>query len=66
MSRCRAAGGAACSGLRAKEDGMEKTALGSVYSLFPITREIIKCNGRGCAEFTKLAIVVLNDPASSS
>ena len=42
------------------EDGVEKTALDSVYSLFPLTREIIKRNGRGCAEFTKLAIVVLN------
>lgn len=42
------------------EDGVEKTALDSVYSLFPLTREIIKRHGRDCAEFTKLAIVVLN------
>ena len=42
------------------EDGVEQTALDSVYSLFPLTRDIIKRNGRGCAEFTKLAIVVLN------
>jgi hypothetical protein len=41
-------------------DGDEKTALDSVYSLFPTTRSIIKENGRGCIEFTKIAIVVLN------
>ncbi len=40
--------------------GDEKTALDSVYSLFPTTRSIIKDNGRDCIEFTKLAIVVLN------
>ena len=27
------------------EDGVEQTALDSVYSLFPLTREIIKRNG---------------------
>ena len=42
------------------EDGVEKTALDSVFSLFALTRDIIKRHGRGCAEFTKLAIVVLN------
>ena len=40
--------------------GDEKTALTSVYSLFDLTRGIIKENGRDCAEFTKIAIVVLN------
>ncbi len=40
--------------------GDEQTALNSVYSLFPITRAIIKENGRECIEFTKLAVVVLN------
>jgi len=40
--------------------GDEKTALESVYSLFSITRQIIKENGRGCIEFTKIAVVVLN------
>ena len=44
----------------AQERGGEKTALDSVYSLFPITREVIKNNGRHCIEFTKIAIVVLN------
>jgi len=41
-------------------DGDEKTALASVHSLFGTTREIIKRNGRHCIEFTKLAVVVLN------
>lgn len=44
----------------APEHGDEKTALDSVYSLFPVTRETIKRNGRGCIEFTKIAIIVLN------
>ncbi|MEW6714516.1 MAG: hypothetical protein AB1306_05445 [Nitrospirota bacterium] len=41
-------------------DGDEKTALDSIYSLFPTTRSIIKNNGRDCIEFTKIAVVVLN------
>ena len=40
--------------------GDEETALKSVYSIFPLTREVIKNNGRHCIEFTKIAIVVLN------
>jgi len=43
-----------------KEVGDEETALNSVYQLFPLTREIIKRHGRMCSEFTKIAIVVLN------
>jgi hypothetical protein len=42
------------------DHGVEQTALHSVYSLFSLTRDIIKRHGRGCAEFTKLAIIVLN------
>jgi len=42
------------------EHGDEKTALKSVYSLFPITRQVLKNNTRSCTEFTKLAVVVLN------
>ena len=42
------------------EHGDEKTALDSVYSLFAITRSVIKEQGRGCVNFTKIAIVVLN------
>jgi len=40
--------------------GNEKTALESVYNLFPLTREVIKRYGRDCSEFTKIAIVILN------
>jgi hypothetical protein len=40
--------------------GEETTALRSVYELFPLTREIIKRQGRDCMEFTKIAVVVLN------
>ena len=40
--------------------GDEETALKSIHSIFPITREVIKSNSRHCIEFTKLAIVVLN------
>lgn len=43
-----------------KKHGDEKTALDSVYILFPITREIIRRRGRKCESFTKIAIVVLN------
>lgn len=42
------------------EDGDEKTALDSVHSLFPITREILKSKGRKCEAFTKIAVIVLN------
>lgn len=42
------------------EDGDEKTALESVYALFPLTREILRRHGPGCGEFAKLAIPVLN------
>ena len=42
------------------KDGDEKTALDSIYSLFPTTRSIIKENGRDCIEFTKIAVLVLN------
>jgi len=42
------------------EHGDEKTALDSIYSLFAITRQVLKNNTRKCTEFTKIAIVVLN------
>ena len=41
-------------------DGDEKTALDSIYALFGLTRETIKKYGPPCREFTKIAIVVLN------
>lgn len=40
--------------------GDEKTALDSIHQLFPITSEILKANTRGCIEFTKIAVIVLN------
>jgi len=43
-----------------KEYGDEKTALDSVFSLFGITREILRRKGRDCVQFTKLAVIVLN------
>jgi len=44
----------------ATSHGDEETALNSVYSLFPTTRQIIKSNGKDCLEFTKIAVVILN------
>ena len=43
-----------------KKHGDEKTALDSIYSIFGITRSIIKNHGRDCVEFTKIAVIVLN------
>ncbi|OBU38324.1 hypothetical protein CTM76_05225 [Photobacterium phosphoreum] len=42
------------------EHGDEKVALESIYSLFATTRSVIKSHGRGCREFTKIAIIILN------
>jgi len=42
------------------ELGDEEDALDSVYRLFPLSRDIIKKHGRDCSEFTKIAVVVLN------
>lgn len=42
------------------EYGDEQAALDSVYSLFGISREIIKQHTRHANEFAKIAIVVLN------
>jgi hypothetical protein len=42
------------------KQGDEQTALSSVHSLFAITREVLKKYGTGCANFTKIAIVILN------
>jgi hypothetical protein len=40
--------------------GVEKTALDSIYSLFKVTRETLKLRGRSCIEFTRIAVIVLN------
>ena len=42
------------------QHGDEHTALESVFKIFGLTREIIKHHGRDCIEFTKIAVVVLN------
>ena len=44
----------------ADTDGDDKTALDSIYSLFPITREILRRNGPGCIKFSQIAIIILN------
>jgi hypothetical protein len=50
---------AATQGL-APEEGDEAAALASVHQLFALTRETIKRNGRYCINFTRIAVVVLN------
>ena len=42
------------------DTGDEETALDSVYSLFPITREVLRRHGRRAINFTKIAVPVLN------
>ena len=43
-----------------KEHGDEQTALNSVFALFALTRDVLKKHGRDAQEFSKIAIVVLN------
>jgi len=43
-----------------EKHGDEGTALASIYSLFAITRQVLKDNTRHCREFAIIAIVVLN------
>ena len=42
------------------EGGDETTALNSVYTLFPVTREILRRRGRSAMSFSKVAIPVMN------
>ena len=42
------------------DEGMEQTALESIYSMFPVTREIIKAHGKNCVGFARIAIIILN------
>jgi hypothetical protein len=42
------------------DEGDEAAALKSVHDLFPLTRATIKRNGRHCINFTRIAVVVLN------
>ena len=41
-------------------EGDEQTALSSVFSLFGLTREVLKKKGRKAQHFTKVAVPVLN------
>jgi hypothetical protein len=43
-----------------EEDGVEQTALTSIYALFEITRQTLKNHGRSCIQFTRIAVIVLN------
>jgi hypothetical protein len=40
--------------------GDERAALDSAHQLFGITRGILRAKGRRCVQFTKLAVIVLN------
>lgn len=42
------------------EAGVEQTALSSIHALFGITRQTLKEHGRQCIEFSRIAIIVLN------
>lgn len=42
------------------DEGDEETALESVYSIFPSTRDVLKRHGKECIEFSKVAVIVLN------
>ena len=43
------------------DEGVEKTALASLHSLFASTRDILKRHGPGASKFAPVAIAVLND-----
>ena len=42
------------------DEGDEAAALKSIHDLFPLTRSTIKRNGRHCINFTRIAVVILN------
>jgi hypothetical protein len=42
------------------QEGDDAAALKSIHDLFPLTRATIKRNGRHCINFTRIAVVVLN------
>jgi hypothetical protein len=42
------------------EEGDEAAALKSIYELFSLTRATIRRHGRHCINFTRIAVVVLN------
>jgi hypothetical protein len=44
----------------AVENGDEQSALDSIHTIFPLTRDILRRHGSGSGEFAKLGIPVLN------
>ena len=42
------------------DHGDEQTALESIHRLFDITRSILRTRGRECVNFSKVAVIVLN------
>lgn len=40
--------------------GTEESALASIHSIFVTSREVLKHHGRKCVEFSKVAVVILN------
>lgn len=42
------------------QSGTEESALASVHSIFKTTRDVLKTHGRDCIQFSKVAIVVVN------
>jgi hypothetical protein len=42
------------------DEGEETVALKSIYDLFALTRSTIKRHGRHCVNFTRIAVVMLN------
>ena len=42
------------------KSGDEQSALDSVYTLFPTTREVLRRHGNGTIEFSKVAVPMLN------
>lgn len=42
------------------QSGTEESALDSVHSIFKTTRDVLKHQGRDCIQFSKIAIVIVN------
>jgi hypothetical protein len=42
------------------DEGTEEAALASIHSIFKTTREVLKNHGRDCIQFSKVAIIILN------
>ena len=42
------------------EDGVEQTALDSIYALFALTRQTLKTHGRQSIAFARIAVIILN------